>query len=166
MEKFREFSRENRNIFFEAIKTGDLETVLMFLEAGINPNAKNFCETTPLNMAVCHSELEIIRLLLLSGADPNIGNLWNKTPLFYLKSDNSVIVELLLAAGANPNVTNVWEEIPLHSYIYHNYLRVAEMVLLAGANANYKNKSRNTLLIAKEYGCVKMIQLLLDHGAK
>ena len=71
MERFTEFSREAKTIFFEAILTGDLETVLMFLEAGIDPNIKSVNGWAPLTLAVFRDQLEIAHLLLDVGAKPS-----------------------------------------------------------------------------------------------
>ena len=53
-------------IFFDAIRTGDLETVLMFLEAGINPNIQYYGFNS-LQYAICYGHVGIENLLLATG---------------------------------------------------------------------------------------------------
>ena len=96
MERFTEFSREMKKIFFEAISTGDLETVLMFLEAGIDPNIQIYQGWCPIHYAVYDNQLAIAHLLLDVGANPNIKNDWRRTPLFFAEYRNNEEMSQLL----------------------------------------------------------------------
>ena len=102
MERFREFSRKMKEIFFEAIITGDLETVLMFLEAGIDPNIINIDKWKPLIYTVFYNQLVIAHLLLNVGADPSDKVCMGKTVLFFAEyRNNGVMSQLLRRYGAN-----------------------------------------------------------------
>ena len=83
MERLREFSKNTIEIFFEAIKTRDWETIFLFLEAGMDPNIWNVNGWTPLTYVVRYGNKEIVSLLLDFGEDPNIRTTWGKTPLYY-----------------------------------------------------------------------------------
>ena len=166
MERFKEFSEETKKIFYEAIETNDLETVLMFLEAGVDINNQHPFGLTPLHHVVELNRPEMVELLLAAGADPN-GKDWEGTPLYYLYKDNPEIAIMLLAAGADPNVKNMWDEPVLNSYILRRQLKVVKVLLLAGANTNVKNyKGKSSLYYAKKYATTEMVRLLLDYGAK
>ena len=99
--EFKEFSEDMEEIFWEAIKTGDLETVLMFLEAGIDPNVQYAFGLVPLHLAIVHNRLEIVRLLLAVGADLDITDEMGKTPLYYaIVYERVEIARLLRKYGA------------------------------------------------------------------
>ena len=168
MERFRELSWEMKKIFSEAIKTGDWDTTLMFLEAGINPNGSNYCGWTPLHYAVNCDHPKMVRLLLDAGSGPNVKDQYVNTSLFYLSSDNSTMVKILLSAGADPNIFNSWGETSLYRYVTtHKYLKIVEILLLAGIDPNIKNFwGKTSLDYAKQNGNVREVHLLLGYGAK
>ena len=72
MKKFREFSREMNKIFFKAVQTGDLKTVLILLEARINPNIKNDFGFIAIQFSIIRNDLAMVYLLLNYGAEPTI----------------------------------------------------------------------------------------------
>ena len=101
MERPQKFPRELEKHFFEAIATGDLETVLMFLEAGIDPYINKLGRSMPLHTAVYTDQLAIVHLLLDIGINPNIRDRWGNTPLGMAKTCNyPAIAELLQQYGA------------------------------------------------------------------
>ena len=164
MEKFTEFSWKMTKIFFAAVETGDLETVLMFLEAGINPNVL-YRDWTPLRRAVYYNQLGIAHLLLDVGADPNFKNSFSRTPLWYIVSDNSKMAKLLLAYSANFDIQDIYLETPLHWYVRVEQPKVVEMLLLAGANPNVKKKYGKTPLDeAREHAHISSV--LRKYGAE
>ena len=165
MERFREFSAEMKRMFRGAIRTGDIETVLMFLQAGINPNKKIF-EIRPLLAAVNFNEPEIVRLLVTSGANPNVRDRWEETLFFYITSDNPIMVQVLLSMGTDPNFPNSWKETPLHMYVERKYLKAAEVLLLADVNPNTKTTYGRTPLDYAGVRDSKMMRLLRNYGAK
>ena len=93
-----------------AAQWSDTETMRDELEAGENPNVRNYDGSTPLYL-VClfadvskrASTIECIRLLLAHGASPNTRNYGGAAPgpLNYVASfRSSEAVAMLLAAGA------------------------------------------------------------------
>ena len=94
MERFRAFSEEVEKIFFRAIRTGDLGIVLMFLEAGIDPNISDSYGSTPLYVAVAHNKHVIVSLLLALGVNPNAREHgWGIGLLHFINSDNPEILK-------------------------------------------------------------------------
>ena len=154
MGRFRKLSQEMKEIYAEAVITGDWETVLMFLEVGINPQ-------TALSMAVNFDQVEIVRLLLAFGANPNAKDESKQTPLFYIYSDHPIMTKLLLSAGANPNAKDIWGYTPLHMHVPQGSLETVKVLLLHDANPNIKNISGETPLhLAEKHEHIEMIQLL------
>ena len=57
--------------FAERAKQGDVQSVRLFLQAGMKPDARNdMRQPTPLAQAASKGEREVVRLLLDAGADP------------------------------------------------------------------------------------------------
>jgi ankyrin repeat protein len=97
------------------------------------------------------------------------------TPLikYTLRGDIESVIKLL-NAGANPNIGDDWGCTPLEIVCQKRNLKLCEILLLHGANPNYKNIESGTPLmeIAKPYLgdfdkniYIKITQLLLEHGA-
>lgn len=90
-----------------AITNADAQTVIEFLNAGIDPNEKDERGDTALFTAVRYHK-RYVQLLLRMGADPNYKNKFGDTPLLYALNGYSHpeidVIKCLLDAGANPNV--------------------------------------------------------------
>ena len=97
------------------------------------------------------------------------------TPLikFALRGDMDSAIELL-NAGANPNMGDDWGCTPLEIACKKRNLKLCKILLLHGANPNYKNIELGTPLmeVAKPYLdnfdkniYIKITKLLLEYGA-
>ena len=110
MGKYRKLSEKMYSVLFIANSTGDLETVLMFLQIGVDPNNHSFYDWTPLHCATWHNQPAVVRLLIGVGANPGAENSFGDTPLLLA---NLEIANILLIAGANPNIKNKYGKTPL-----------------------------------------------------
>ena len=63
-----------------AARSGDLETVKLLLEAGVDPNLLGDMGCTPLHYARMEAKADVADLLLSCGASPSIKNLFNDLP--------------------------------------------------------------------------------------
>ncbi len=98
----------------DAIRQGDLHTVVALITSGADVNALDGLHWPPLFQAIEHQQIEIVRRLIEAGADVNwdVGQGW--TPLVHaidIESDaahqaeslpSTELVELLLSSGAIP----------------------------------------------------------------
>jgi ankyrin repeat protein len=127
--------------------------VSLLLEAGANPNIKNFIEEGPLGTALGLGNANIVSLLIkrgvkfeihllfreiiagnegmvsiiLEGVDPDRANGANdagNTPLHVAVLHNKAMVEILLHAGANPDVVNKDGESPFDIARKRNYPKI------------------------------------------
>ena len=89
--------------FFRAINMEDAVAVRGFMQAGINPNAKNDKGETALTFAVRYKDPKIAKLLV-EQADLNLRDDNGNTPLFVaIKFEKEELFDLLLEKGADPN---------------------------------------------------------------
>ena len=123
--------------FFQAIKAKDAAVVKLFLQSGIDANAKNKNGETALTYAVVNSDLDTIGNLI-EKADLNLRDNLGNTPLFTaLKKQNFEVFNFLLEKNADPNSS--------------------------GAVGNLKNQS--VLYVAVLIDRPDIIRQLLDRGA-
>ena len=87
--------------FFEHIEAGDTSSVRLFIENGMDVNARYGDGDTALLRAAWRGEWAVVRLLVEHGADVNAQNNNGDTALSFAKlSGSQEIVDLLEAAGA------------------------------------------------------------------
>ena len=65
----------------KAARQGDAEAIVVLIDAGANPNAKDDSGDTPLHRAAKGGHAKAIAALLAAGADPNAKDIGGFTPL-------------------------------------------------------------------------------------
>jgi ankyrin repeat protein len=141
---------------------------------------------TPLFSAVIQGgRIDLVKLLLEHGAQVNITDAYHRTPLYYaIARQRNDIADLLLKAGAKP-LAHPPDPLPesfgyyssqgrlladkqvmeMDEAIMHHDKAKVEALLKSGADANKRNPSRNTPLLAAMKCDVEIVRLLLDNGA-
>ncbi|WP_346352911.1 ankyrin repeat domain-containing protein [Azotosporobacter soli] len=104
-----EMAKRNLNFteqdFFKQCISGNAQTVQLYIDAGMNLEAKNAAGGTALMMAVTANKVENAKALINAGADVNAKDFQNATPLFFAVSmANKPLVEELINKGADPEV--------------------------------------------------------------
>ncbi|XP_012285282.1 BRCA1-associated RING domain protein 1 [Orussus abietinus] len=96
---------KGETVLHNACTKGDEMFVKSLLDAGANPNTKDYADWTPLQEAASWGYCAICKLLLEAGAQPNTPGKDNKTALHEAASNNNIDeAKLLLQYKANPNV--------------------------------------------------------------
>jgi ankyrin repeat protein len=85
-----------------AAAKGDLNTVSLYLDAGMDPNGEDDERATALSAATTNERNETIGLLVARGADPNRPTGWNPLHTAALAPSPSTL-RTLLQCGADPN---------------------------------------------------------------
>lgn len=181
------------NNLTEAIAAGDLDTIKSLIASDpqlLNSANRNDGET-PLWSAAYWDRREAVELLISLGAKVN--GIWNDGAPLWVSSmiGSSEITELLISAGAD---VNLGSRTPLFSAVYYensqiffsyldhegkknscifptgtdnnaeDYLKVARLLIAAGADVNVKNRE-TPLHIAVIKNWKEMAELLISAGA-
>lgn len=126
--------------FFRAIKTGDTAVINGFLDAGINPNAKNKRGLTALTYSVINSEPKTVAVLLRK-ADINLKDDQGNGALHLaIKRGSKELVDLLLKKNADINVTGIDgatnNQSPLYAALLSDNIDLFKRLLEMGADPN------------------------------
>ncbi|GAB5537493.1 MAG: hypothetical protein Rubg2KO_37420 [Rubricoccaceae bacterium] len=160
------------------LRYATLATAQLLLNAGADPNPPPDCPNeAPLSGPVIFDDLELTRLYLEAGADPNlqVPVLDNQGPLHFAATNGSgEMVQLLLDSGASPDLTDGLGFTPLLYVVSGREIddtsvsiRIARMLLDAGANVNHASRSDNSyawtpLMQAARNGEVEIVRFLLN----
>ena len=94
-------------LLFQAIRSGQIDTVKSLIQNGSVVNAKDENGNTPLHWAVWYENLEIVRCLFSNGADIDARNNRNETPLHFSGMNDGVeVAQFLVSQGADTNAQN------------------------------------------------------------
>jgi ankyrin repeat protein len=172
---------QNTSSLIEAIKTDHYNSVKQYLKKQskkeskkkfqneLNQGCDNFSlnSTCPLyNAAVIQNNISITNLLLQYGANPNAENSIGETILFRLRGDQGAIAKVLIKYNAKVNHVSNTGYTPLFNAVNKKKSDLAE-ALVKRADVNHQLSDGTTALNgAILYGNTKIVQLLLQHGAK
>jgi ankyrin repeat protein len=158
---------------FEAIEDGDLKTVKMFLDIGVNPSVIKGkpLKWSPLWCAVYYNNLEISKLLIEKGADiecccddyyydnKNEKQTVSSTPLcIAAKQGNLDLINLLIEKGAKIN--GAWFGSPLLHAIEADQWAAVRLLIEKGVDIH-----KGSLCDAAARGSMQIMELLIAKGA-
>ncbi len=157
--------KDREKMLFAACFGNHKFLVEKLLKLGVNVNAKNKYDRTPLFGAINKkADIEIIKLLINSGADIHIrakrGESLLNTAASFGKQE---IIKLLLSKGMN---INEWENTnPLFNAIKNKHKEVALFLIEKGIKIDEKSYFRGTILhYAALLGYKDVIEKLLEKG--
>ncbi|KAL5022245.1 hypothetical protein ScPMuIL_001400 [Solemya velum] len=134
------FADKEKNMpLHSAVNSGEIQVVLVCLDAGAPVDAQQEDKSTPLHFASAKGCLEMLKLM------------HEKQPDRFLEAIN---------------IEDVLQMAPLHRAALFNHFTVVEYLLDKGANINARDcNDRTALLLAASKGNWKTVKCLLDHGA-
>ncbi len=158
--------------FFRAIQSGDPAVINGFLQAGINPNAKNERGLTALTYAITNTDVKTVRILL-KNADINLKDDQGNAALHLaIKRDSDSVVDLLLKHNADVNVTGrdgrTTNQSPLYAALLSEKMDLFKRLLEKGADPNISdNEGAFPLSEAclRRNADLETVELLISKGA-
>ena len=159
--------------FLQAAKNGNVSTVRMLLDKGVNIQAREShgrwgVRGTALHLASAEGKEKMVQFLLSKGADVHAKDLINKTALHRAAiSGNNRIVDMLLEHGADINWKDSFGKTALMYAVAHGHQDMVQLLLDQGANIESEDDYGWTaLMYAARKGNQDTVQLLLDKGAE
>src|SRR5262245_16207962 len=149
-----------------AIRDGDLKALRAQLDAGVDVNARDADDNTPLLLAAVYAGPECVELLLKKGADVNAANNLRVTPLHRAATDYDK-AKLLIDAGANVKAkTKSGRTVLTFAARKYGNSQTVKLLLDKGADAKEQNDRGITpILVAAGCGDVDTVKLLVEAGA-
>lgn len=164
-------SKVLNGLFRKALENNNLETVKTAIKMGVDVNQRYYDldNETPLIVAAKKGYVGIMKELLAAGAKKNATNKFDCTALIEAVQEEQVeAVKLLLSHKARLEDEN-WSALGWACGGSENeeaQVTIVQLLLDAGANVNYVERSGDTpLTYAAFYGKKKVVSLLLKRGA-
>ncbi len=154
--------------FLERVTQGEIDTVKLFLVAGMNPDARGQNGDTALMIAIAANSQPVTEALLKSGASVNARTQNGSTALHLaaLRGDPE-IARLLIKRKADVDAKTDIGETPLMIAALRGYPDTVKLLLDAGADINAKdNRGETPLMHAVERKHSEVVELLKSAGAK
>ncbi len=153
-----------------AAMRGDIATLRVLLDEGVDVNAAQGDGTTALHWAASRGDLEMTGVLLDADADVNaLTRLGEMTPLFMAaRNGSAAIVEALLGAGADAESASTIGTTALMLAAGSGSADAVRALVEAGAPVNAKdiNQGQTALMFAAAQGRADVIRVLAEHGAE
>jgi len=160
-------SKQNVNVFHQAVRNGNLDKVKELLQQDMPLEDQDDVFGTPLHEAVCFGRHEIAELLLQHKVDVNSAqkNTMDTGLCITCKKGWLPMVELLLQAQAKVNLAGQNARTPLHYALENGNEEVAIYLLEHGANANITDAQGDTSLhVACRKQCIKATQAITSQA--
>ena len=150
-----------------AARFENVATIRMMLEHGVDVNARNNNDSTPLHEAARNGKVDAMRVLLDHGADVNARENDDIIPLHEAARNGMVgAIRLLLDHGADVNARKNNDSTPLHEAARNGKVNAIRVLLDHGADVNARTIYDTTPLFeAVEIKNVDAVRVLLEHGA-
>ncbi|KAK4691933.1 hypothetical protein P7C71_g5177, partial [Lecanoromycetidae sp. Uapishka_2] len=151
-----------------AAEAGEVATILVLLENGLNVDIRDRHGHTSLHCAAAHGYSSATQALLDHGADVNAICNKSYTPLRYAIAWEQPIeiLRILLASGAHTEIRDSDNITPLQDAVVWNTEDTVLILLEHRADVHAKYfHHRTPLHLAAERNHASIVQYLLDHGA-
>ena len=130
--------------FHLAAFRGDLAKVRSIYANGMDVDARDQLDWTPLHWAASGGQTDVAEFLVSKGADIKAETKYKATPLNLVASKE--LAELLLSKGLNVNEASKKDNTPLHSAAKRGNVEVAEVFISHGADIEARNGDGRTPL--------------------
>ncbi|XP_023575386.1 ankyrin repeat and SOCS box protein 2 isoform X2 [Octodon degus] len=163
---------DSASALYEACKNEHEEVVAFLLSQGADANKANKDGLLPLHVASKKGNYRIVQMLLPVTSRTRVRRSGISPLHLAAERNHDGVLEALLGARFDVNAplaperSRLYEDrrsSALYFAVINNNVYATELLLLAGADPNCDLIS--PLLVAIRHGCLRTMQLLLDHGA-
>jgi len=158
---------EAKDSLHAAVEEGNIDAIKSLLERGMDINARNASNKTPLDRAATKGNVDVVRFLIERGAEVDSRDNWEGTPLHSACSSLSGhdVSRILLDHGANVNAMTQDYWTPAHFSVAYGYLEITKLLLERGADLHAVNREGQTPYEASlAFGHREIADLLRRHG--
>jgi len=158
-----EYSPES---FLKQISDSNVESILLFVESGMNVETADSTGETALMKATKGGKGEVVKALLDGGADPKKVNAEGVPPLIQsIRVHQTDAARALIAGGANVDARDNAGFSSVMLAVLENQHDIAEAMINAGADVLVQNHStlESALILAAQRGYTDLVQLLLKN---
>ena len=157
--------------FLQQVAEGAASHAALFVEAGIDPSAKNHSNRTALWIATERRQLDTLKALLAAGVAPDARNAppmeYGKTIVFEaVDTGEAAFVLALTEAGADAKAANEYGVTPLSEAARTGNLEMCKILLKAGADPNAAPGGFPLLYGPVNENHLEVVRLLLASGAR
>ena len=157
--------------FLQQVAEGAASHAALFVEAGIDPSAKNHSNRTALWIATERRQLDTLKALLAAGVAPDTRNAppmeYGKTIVFEaVDTGEAAFVLALTEAGADAKAANEYGVTPLSEAARTGNLEMCKILLKAGADPNAAPGGFPLLYGPVNENHLEVVRLLLASGAR
>ena len=177
MKKIKVNSLEHKLLL--CCKTGTLEEVIDFINAGADVNARvpfinddiadkrygAYAWCRPVHLAALNPDIRIIQHLHTVGAKLNVYTFEGWNPLHWAVFNNSLeMFHYLIQQGLDPNITDKYGHNLLYHAVRNPHREVFTEILSYGVDINHRADDETVLDKACIYGTVEDVAFLIDQG--
>lgn len=162
VKKVRGRVTKNTPLHVAASGVGHENLMKLLIGAGVDVDAKNSLDETPLHLACNQGSWKTVKLLIEAGADVNIMSGSQNTPLHCAVEDDCTKVKLLIEAGAELNVRNCLGDTPLHLVVD---LGVLTFTNLVPSEDEPEDDDTREVLPPEDFKLFNVIRVLIKNGA-
>ncbi len=156
----------------KAASEGDIETIKMYLDQGVDINYRNsgilYSQESACMKAAEKGQLEALKFLIENGADYKRANDGGENPISYAgKNGQFEVVMYLISIGEDVNYQERnYGMTPLLNAAQYGTVEYMKQLIGKGADKKTRNKEKHTLLtIAASYKKADAVKYLLQNGS-
>jgi len=154
-------------------KSGQADLVAVLTGYGLDANARNKNDWTPLHVAAYEGTVEMAKTLIDNKADVNAREKSGQTALSLAAGRGSrEMVTLFMDRGANPRLSDKFGWTPLHRAALAGHVDVARLLIERGVDVNITSglpetgKNETPLAVAVRFHKEDVVKFLREHGAR